>query len=96
MKRMANTNSDTKSIIQPVISPDDIKRARNVVNDVYIDEIVFSGKGSGTGCTPPTVSISPTSATIEEGGSQTLTASGADSYSWDNGLGTGATKNLAE
>lgn len=38
MKRMANTSSDAKSLIQPVISPEDIKRARNVVNDVYIDE----------------------------------------------------------
>jgi len=38
MKRMATTNSNTKSLIQPVISPDDIKRARSVVNDVYVDE----------------------------------------------------------
>ncbi|MBN2280002.1 MAG: MoxR family ATPase [Candidatus Marinimicrobia bacterium] len=38
MKRMANTGSDSKAILQPVISTDDIKRARQVVNDVYIDE----------------------------------------------------------
>ena len=38
MKRMANTNNDFKSLIKPVISPDDIKRARYVVNDVYVDE----------------------------------------------------------
>jgi len=36
MKRMATTNGEI--VINPVISPEDLKRARKVVNDVYIDE----------------------------------------------------------
>jgi len=36
MKRMAHT--DKKIEIQPVISPEDIKRARDVVNEIYMDE----------------------------------------------------------
>lgn len=42
MKRMANTSGNVKAIINPVISPDDIKRARSIVNDVYIDEKIHT------------------------------------------------------
>ena len=38
-----------------------------------------------TGCTPPTASISPSTATICSGNSIQLTASGGTSYSWSNG-----------
>jgi MoxR-like ATPase len=36
MKRMAFTDSNPE--VQPVIGPEDIKRARNVVNEIYMDE----------------------------------------------------------
>ncbi|MFA4839539.1 MAG: AAA family ATPase, partial [Candidatus Neomarinimicrobiota bacterium] len=36
MKRMATTNGEI--VVNPVISPEDLKRARKVVNDIYIDE----------------------------------------------------------
>lgn len=36
MKRMARTDTEIK--VQPVIGPEDIKRARAVVNDIYMDE----------------------------------------------------------
>lgn len=42
----------------------------------------------------PTAAISPSSATICTGASQTLTASGGTSYAWSNSLGSGATKNV--
>jgi MoxR-like ATPase len=38
MKRMANTNHNAISQLNPVISPEDLKKARAVVNEVYIDE----------------------------------------------------------
>ena len=38
MKRMANTNHSANADLQPVITPENLKRARSVVNDVYIDE----------------------------------------------------------
>lgn len=38
MKRMANTDHNAKAQINPVITTEDLIRARQVVNDVYIDE----------------------------------------------------------
>ena len=38
MKRMANTNNNVASLIQPVISTENLIKARNVVNDIYVDE----------------------------------------------------------
>ncbi len=38
MKRMATTKISAKEVLNPVITPEAIKNARNVVNDVYIDE----------------------------------------------------------
>jgi hypothetical protein len=43
----------------------------------------------------PTATVSPVTATICQGAGITLTASGGTSYSWSNGLGTGATKTVA-
>ncbi len=42
-------------------------------------------------CTPPTPSISPSTATICSGNSIQLTASGGTSYAWSNGANTAAT-----
>ena len=44
---------------------------------------------------PPTVSLSVSSTPICVGSSTNLTASGATSYSWSNGLGTGSTKTVS-
>ncbi len=52
---------------------------------------VFSPSITFTVATPPTVSVSPASATICNGGSTTLTASGADTYSWTPADGLSAT-----
>lgn len=43
----------------------------------------------------PTAAISPATATICSGASQTLTASGGTSYAWSNSLGSGATKSVS-
>ena len=62
----------------------------------YIMVKHYSGSGSytltatligsgGGGCTNPVVNITPSSSTITQGSSQTLTASGASSYSWSTG-----------
>lgn len=44
--------------------------------------------------TAPTASISPATATICNGQSVALTASGGTSYTWSNGLGTGSVKSV--
>ena len=44
--------------------------------------------------TTPTVTTSATNLEVCEGNSTQLTASGATSYTWDNGLGTGSTKTV--
>ncbi|MFP4547944.1 MAG: AAA family ATPase [Fidelibacterota bacterium] len=38
MKRMANTKNNVQEVLKPVITTENIKTARTVVNDVYIDE----------------------------------------------------------
>src|SRR6056297_565698 len=38
MKRMANTKNNVQEVLQPVITTENIKNARAVVNDVYMDE----------------------------------------------------------
>ncbi len=38
MKRMANTKNNVQEVLQPVITTENIKNARSVINDVYIDE----------------------------------------------------------
>ena len=45
--------------------------------------------------TVPNVTISASSIEICEGGSAQLTASGASSYDWDNGLGSGSTQTVS-
>lgn len=45
--------------------------------------------------TPPNVTISSPSTTICEGSSTNLVASGANSYTWDNGLGSGPSKTVS-
>ena len=42
----------------------------------------------------PNVNVSPSSPSVCPGESVTMTASGADSYTWSNGLGNGATKTV--
>lgn len=43
----------------------------------------------------PTASISPSSASICEGATQALTASGGTAYAWSNSLGSGASKSIS-
>ena len=43
----------------------------------------------------PTAAVNPTTASICEGASQTLTATGGGTYAWSNGLGSGATKTVS-
>jgi hypothetical protein len=43
----------------------------------------------------PTVSVSPAAPSICPGGSATITASGAGSYSWSHSLGLNATQNVS-
>jgi subtilisin family serine protease len=45
--------------------------------------------------TLPTVSVSATNSEVCAGTSTQISASGANSYSWDNGLGSGATKTVS-
>ncbi len=64
----------------------------NVINSAHVagGNIYLATWGVGrcagaVACTPPTVTIAPTSQTITSGQSATLTASGATSYTWSNG-----------
>ena len=59
------------------------------------NQVSFTASVSGGGCTPPNVNISPSSPSIVEGSSVTLSASGASSYSWSNGLGSGSSKTVS-
>ncbi len=84
----ANINSSTGAVSNVASNFTVRATITNACGTVTVDRAVTVNAS-------PSASISPATVTICSGNSATITASGGNTYSWSNGLGTGASKTVS-